>query len=180
MKICQYTDTCTNKTENCWRPSMTEIHAKPVVDGKFWIVEENGSKVGVLKITEQKKYIFSSKNAITTFDTKKKIVEQFGPEFFIKKSIEKKIKTEEDLEVHGYATSTLPFNPLFDVKRHLPLFTKSNKSKSVYCAGYYIIKFDKGWVRSFCPKLITIERYPYEGPFKTEIEMKHRLSNARK
>jgi hypothetical protein len=75
---------------------MTVIHAKPVVDGKFWIVEENGSKVGVLKITEQKKYIFSSKNAVTTFDTKKKIVEQFGPEFFIKKNIEKKIKTEED------------------------------------------------------------------------------------
>lgn len=159
---------------------MTEIHAKPVVDGKFWIVEENGNKVGVLKITEQKKYIFSSKNAITTFDTKKKIVEQFGPEFFIKKTTEKKVKSEEDLEVHCYPTSTLPYNPLFDVKRHLPLFTKSNKSKSVYCAGYYIIKFDKGWVRSFCPKLITIERYPYEGPFKTEIEMKHRLSNARK
>ncbi len=180
MNICQYENTCENKTENCWRPDMTEIHAKPVVDGKFWIVEENGNKVGVLKITEQKKYIFSSKNAITTFDTKKKIVEQFGPEFFIKKTSEKKVRSEEDLEVHGYPTSTLPYNPLFDVKRHLPLFTKSNKSKSVYCAGYYIIKFDKGWVRSFCPKLITIERYPYEGPFKTEIEMKHRLSNARK
>jgi hypothetical protein len=180
MKICQYEDTCENKTENCWSPNMTEIHAKPVVDGKFWIVEENGNKVGVLKITEQKKYIFSSKNAITTFDTKKKIVERFGPEFFIKKTLEKKVKSEEDLEVHGYPTSTLPYNPLFDVKRHLPLFTKSNKSKSIYCAGYYIINFDKGWVRSFCPKLITIERYPYEGPFKTEIEMKHRLSNARK
>lgn len=67
---------------------------------------------------------------------------------------------------------------MFDVKRHLPLFTKSNKSKSVYCAGYYIIKFDKGWVKSFCPKLITVERYQYEGPFKTELEMKQRLNNA--
>jgi hypothetical protein len=180
MKVCQFKNTCEYSTDTCQEKTMTELHAKPIIDNKFWIVEENGSKVGVLKITEQKKYIFSSKNAITTFDTKKKIVEQFGPEFFIKKSIEKKVKTEEDLDVHGYPTSTLPYNPLFDVKRHLPLFTKSNKSKSVYCAGYYIIKFDKGWVRSFCPKLITIERYPYEGPFKTEIEMKHRLSNARK
>lgn len=159
---------------------MTELHAKPIVDGKFWIVENQGNKVGVLKITEQKKYVFSSNDKITTFDNKKKLVETFGPEFFIKKSkiIKPDVPVEHD--VHGYPTSTTPYNPLFDVKRHLPLFTKSNKSKSVYCAGYYIIKFDKGWVRSFCPKLITIERYPSEGPFKTELEMKHRLSNARK
>lgn len=160
---------------------MTEIHAKPIVDGKFWIVEQNGNKVGVLKITEQKKYVFSSKNSITTFENKKKIVEQFGPEFFIKKSIvNKNVDVVSDNSVYDYPTSTTPYNPLYDVKRHLPLFTKSNKSKSIYCAGYYIIKFDKGWVRSFCPKLITIERYEYEGPFKTDLEMKHRLSNVTK
>ena len=34
---------------------MTELHAKPIVDGKFWIVEDQGNKVGVLKVTEQKK-----------------------------------------------------------------------------------------------------------------------------
>ena len=160
---------------------MTEIHAKPIVDGKFWIVEQNGNKVGVLKITEQKKYVFSSKKSITTFENKKKIVEQFGPEFFIKKSIvTQNVDVVTDNSVYNYPNSTTPYNPLYDVKRHLPLFTKSNKSKSIYCAGYYIIKFDKGWVRSFCPKLITIERYEYEGPFKTDLEMKHRLSNVTK
>jgi hypothetical protein len=160
---------------------MTEIHAKPIVDGKFWIVEQNGNKVGVLKITEQKKYVFSSKNSITTFENKKKIVEQFGPEFFVKKTtVTEPVDVITDNSVYNYPTSTTPYNPLYDVKRHLPLFTKSNKSKSIYCAGYYIIKFDKGWVRSFCPKLITIERYEYEGPFKTDLEMKHRLSNVAK
>jgi hypothetical protein len=160
---------------------MTEIHAKPIVDGKFWIVEQNGNKVGVLKITEQKKYVFSSKNSITTFENKKKIVEQFGPGFFVKKTtVSEPVDVISDNSVYNYPTSTAPYNPLYDVKRHLPLFTKSNKSKSIYCAGYYIIKFDKGWVRSFCPKLITIERYEYEGPFKTDLEMKHRLSNVAK
>ena len=37
----------------------------------------------------------------------------------------------------------------------------------------------KGWVRSFCPKLITIERYPSKGPFMSEFEMKAVLSNAK-
>jgi hypothetical protein len=157
--------------------TMTEIHAKPVVDGKFWIVEQNENKVGVLKLNEQRKYVFSSKDTITVFDNKKKLFETFGTDFFVAKT--KKVETiPEDKEIHGYPTSANPYNPMFDVKRHLPLFTKSNKSKSVYCAGYYIIKFDKGWVKSFCPKLITVERYQYEGPFKTELEMKQRLNNA--
>lgn len=156
---------------------MTELHAKPIVDGKFWIIEQGQEKVGVLKITEQKKYVFSSKDKQTTFDNKKKIVETFGSNFFLV-SDKKKI-TAENKEVHGYPSSSIPYNPMYDVKRHLPLFTKSDKSRSVYCAGYYIIKFEKGWVKSFCPKLITIERYPYEGPFKTELEMKQRLSNAK-
>jgi hypothetical protein len=158
--------------------TMTEIHAKPVVDGKFWIVEQDENKVGVLKLTEQKKFVFSSKDTITVFDNKKKLFETFGNNFFVAKKKKEEEVVDLDRDVHGYPTSSVPYNPMYDVKNHLPLFTKSNKSKSVYCAGYYIIKFDKGWVKSFCPKLITVERYQYEGPFKTEMEMKHRLNNA--
>ena len=65
-------------------------------------------------------------------------------------------------------------------KKKLPLFTKSKKSKSLYCAGYYIIKFEKGWVRSFCPKMLTLDRYPFKGPFRTQLEMKQELANANK
>ena len=94
-----------------------------------------------------------------------------------------KIKTQvshtEVREVYGFPTSCYPYNPMFNVQKKLPLFTKSGASKSLYCAGYYTIKFDKGWVKSFCPKLITIERYEYRGPFKTELEMKQALSNAK-
>ena len=82
--------------------------------------------------------------------------------------------------IHGYATSTEPHNAMFDIRKKLPLFTKSSDSKSLYCAGYYCIKFDKGWVKSFCPKKITLERYPYNGPFKTELEMKQVLANVTK
>lgn len=173
---CVYNLTCPNKTENCKEVSMSEIHAKPIVDGKFWIVEEDGEKIGVLKITEQKKYVLSVKNSIKTFENKKSLFTTFGKDFFTIKT-HNKVEPSE-LYVQGYPTSSEPYNPLFDVKRKLPLFTKSDKSKSMYCAGFYIIKFDKGWVKSFCPKLITLERYPYQGPFKTELEMKQRLTNA--
>lgn len=156
---------------------MTEIHAKPVIDGKFWIVENNQEKIGVLKLTEQKKYVFSSKDNVTTFDNKKTLVEKFGKDFFMHGQKEN-VTNQEKKECYGFCTSSIPHNGIYDIKRKLPLFTKSSKSKSIYCAGFYIIKFNKGWVKSFCPKLITIDRYPSQGPFVTELEMKERLSHA--
>jgi hypothetical protein len=88
------------------------------------------------------------------------------------------LDTDIKFDVHGFPTSVKPYNTMYDVKRKLPLFTKSEKSKSSYCAGYYIIRFDKGWVKSFCPKQITIERYKFKGPFKTDLEMRQELSRA--
>lgn len=159
---------------------MNNVHAKPIVEGKFWIVEEDQKKVGILKVNEQRKYVLSSKDTVETFDNKKKLLEKFGKGFFnVKEKIEESVSDDQKV-IYDYPCSSIPYNPVLDIKKHLPLFTKSDKSKSVYCAGHYIIKFEKGWVKSFCPKLITLERYEFQGPFKTELEMKQRLSNANK
>lgn len=153
------------------------VKAKPILDGKFWILEEQGSRVGTLRIDENNKYVISSADGVKHHNSRKSLIKTFGPDFFEAKS--KIIPVDEVLEVNGYNTSGKPYNTMYDVKRNLPLFTKSEKSKSLYCAGYYIIKFDKGWVKSFCPKLITLERYEYKGPFKTDIEMRTELSRAK-
>jgi hypothetical protein len=157
---------------------MTEIYAKPIVDGKFWIVEKDGEKVGTLHKKENNKFFLSSKIGESWFNKKEELTKAFGKNFFGDR-IKTTISHEEVRDVHGYPTSCYPHNPMYNVQKKLPLFTKSSDSKSLYCAGYYIIKFDKGWVKSFCPKLITIERYENRGPFKTEIEMKQVLSNVK-
>jgi hypothetical protein len=158
---------------------MTEIHAKPIVDGKFWIVEQDGTKIATLHKKENNKFVLSSTNGEMMFNKKDDLTKQFGKDFFLTNT-KIKVTTSTDInECHGYPTSCRPYNSMYDVKRKLPLFTKSNASKSLYCAGHYIIKFDKGWVKSFCPKAITVERYPYKGPFKTDLEMKAVLSNAK-
>ena len=157
---------------------MTELHAKPVIDGKFWIVEADGVKVGLLHKKENNKFTLSSTEGEKTFNKKDDIVKHFGKEFFLPK-VKTTISTTEINECHGYPTSSKPYNAMYDVRRKLPLFTKSTASKSLYCAGYYVIKFDKGWVKSFCPKLITVERYPFKGPFTSDLEMKQVLSNVK-
>lgn len=154
------------------------LKAKPIVDGKFWIIEQDGEKVATLHKKENNKFMLSSKEGEKYFNKKDELVKLFGQDFFDKK-IKTKVSAVEVRDVHDYPSPCHPYNPLFDIKRKLPLFTKSAQSKSLYCAGYYTIRFDKGWVKSFCPKLITIERYEYRGPFKTELEMKQVLSNAK-
>ena len=49
---CQYEKTCEHQTNTCWEKIMTEIHAKPIIDNKFWIVEQDGEKIATLKKTK--------------------------------------------------------------------------------------------------------------------------------
>ena len=154
------------------------LKAKPIVDGKFWIIENDGERVATLHKKENNKFMLSSKEGEAYFNKKDDLVKQFGIDFF-QVSSKTKVSEIEDRDVYGYPTSCKPYNPLYNVQRKLPLFTKSNASKSLYCAGYYTIRFNKGWVKSFCPKLITLERNEYRGPFKDELEMKQVLANAK-
>lgn len=152
------------------------IKAKPVLKDKFWIVERDNQKIGTMSWNDDR-YMFSSQNETCFFENKNQIKKKFGVIVW-GGDVSVNDHAAKDYSVNGFPTSVHPYNMLYDVKRKLPLFTKSNKSKSTYCAGYYIIKFDKGWVKSFCPKLITVERYEFRGPYKTELEMRQELSIA--
>lgn len=154
------------------------VNAKEILKDKFWVVEDGGTRIGTLAVCDDR-YMFSSTAETCFFDSKKQIEKRFGYVKFTSAGSEEKVEKKTSAkEVYNYPTSTTPYNSMYDVKRKLPLFTKSDKSKSLYCAGYYVIKFEKGWVKSFCPKLITVERYETRGPFKTEIEMRQELSRV--
>lgn len=170
--ICNYNNTCPNKTDNCQEVHMNGI-AKPLIPNKEWIVENEGQKLGTL--TKNKNgYIFFGKGTQIEFHDLNEVQTTMGIDIEIRKPATK----SSGNEIHGYPCKMKPYNAVFDVKNHLPLYTKSEKSQSQHCAGHYIIKFPKGWVRSFSPKLITLQRYPYKGPWKTELESKVELAKA--
>lgn len=156
------------------------IKAKPVLENKFWIVEDEGIRIGTLSVSDDRYVLSSKRDGVRFFDNKRQLERILGKTVFEKKIVSTPTETKADKEVYGYPSEYTPYNVLYDVKRKLPLFTKSPKSKSLYCAGYYIIRFDKGWVQSHCPKLITLERYEYRGPFKSDLEMKQELSRAKR
>ena len=158
---------------------MTFLKAKPVLEDKFWIVEDEGQRVATLRKDEFSQFVFQNKDGVKIYNNKKSVTREFGDDFFVAKIV-KEADDSNPKEVHGFSTSTIPHNAMYDIRQKLPLFTKSKDSKSLYCAGYYVIKFVKGWVKSFCPKLITLQRYGYKGPFKTDLEMKQVLSSVNK
>ena len=146
--------------------------AKPVLDNKFWMLEDNGQKVGTIRSNENGVTLtVGTKNQ--TFKELSELIQKIKVDFTGKEVVSKETK---EYEVHGYACKTKPHNPIYDLKRKLPLYTKTSDSQSFFCAGYYVIHWEDGnHSPAYCPKLITLSRYTYDGPFKTKLEMQETL-----
>ena len=148
--------------------------AKSIVKNKCWIVEQDGSKVAsILSTPEGVTLVHRGRRE--KFNSLKLLSERYN--ITVDKSKPQRVITESN-DVYGYPCEHRAHNVLWDVKHKLPIFTKGNKSKSFFCAGYYIVKFNNGWVKAYCPKLITLNRYPYAGPYKTKEEMQDNLRIA--
>jgi hypothetical protein len=157
------------------------INAKTLVKDRFWIIEKNGQKLGTLQKEDTNGWIFLSRQQEKeVFHTRDSLYEKFGQGIFANdiQVPENPLEEPTEWEVHGFPVNQQPYNPVFDVQKQLPMYTKTPKSKSQFCAGYYIICFEKGWRKAYCPKVITLQRYPYQGPIKSKIEMQQVLNNA--
>ena len=155
--------------------------AKVLIPEQEWLIREHDNKIGsVSKV--KKGYLFLRKGKAIPFRDLSDLKAQLGIALFeggINK-VKNTMPESKNYVIYDYPCSSKPYEPVYSVKERLPLYAKSDKSKSQYCAGYYVIQFRKGWVKSLCPKLITLQRYPYHGPFKTESEMKTTLNNINK
>lgn len=154
------------------------ISSKILIPNKEWLIEDERGKIG--SIAKGKKgYSFLRKGKAIGFKDLAQVQQELG--IILPEGKPPRFEMEPaSYAIYDYPCSSKPYEPVYNVKKKLPLFAKSDNSKSQYCAGYYIIKFKKGWVKSFCPKLITLERYPFQGPVKTETEMKQILTVANK
>jgi hypothetical protein len=158
------------------RDTAVTIKAKPLLENRFWIVEDEGVGVGTLA-KEGESFVFSKRGEINFFQNEQQLRKKFG-NHFLTAQITTSSTAAIDFSVHGYPTKCKPHNCMYDIQRNLPLFTKTQESKSLYCAGYYLIRFNVHWLKSFCPKLTTVEHNSYYGPFKTIDEMKAKLQHV--
>lgn len=150
---------------------MSALVAKTIIKDQYWVVTDGEKKVG--NVQANNSGFMVTLNGVnshfsTTNDIKRKVKISFEPL--------KTNKSKIQLPYPQYPTTAKTYNSVFDIKRKLHLYTKTKKSKCYHVAGWFVI--DKEGVReiSFCPKYIFIQRYPYQGPYKTEAEARELIN----
>lgn len=147
---------------------MTERIAKPVIKNKFWVVEDRGQKIATIQARGDGGYAYVHDEQREYFASVKNLKQKYN----IKFSPIERPRKENTKNVYGYPVESKAYNQVWDVQRRLPIYSKTAKSKSLFCAGYYLVKLNCIWTENFCPKNITLSRYEYVGPFKTKEEMR--------
>ena len=146
--------------------------AKPVIKNQFWIVTDGKEKVGNVLATGTGFEVKLNGN-ISQFENTKSIQKQAHIEF---QQIQAVNKTKKHLPFTVYPTTSKVYNSMLDIKRKLHLFTKTQKSKCYYAAGWFAMKQGSVFEPIFCPKYIFVQRYAYVGPFKTKDEAKNKIN----
>ena len=140
--------------------------AKVVADKQFWILQEDDRKVGNIEAWNGG-YQVRINNQVTQFKTIKLAAKESNIVFAKEETASK----PDNTVVHGYPVAGRCYNPVWDVVHHLPIYTKTAKSKSWFAAGWYSIKRGRNWKVVQDPKLIALQRYPYQGPFKKKEQV---------
>ena len=149
--------------------------AKPIIDQQFWILQKDNKKVGNIEACDGG-YQVKIKNHVAQFKTISLAARTVNIEFEPVQKITKPKSTTAD--VHGYPVSGRVYNPMWDVPQQLPVYTKTVKSKSWFAAGWYNVRKGRKWKTTLAPKLIVLQRYPYQGPFYTEQEANDHTSDT--
>ena len=146
--------------------------AKPVVKNQFWIVTDGKEKVGNV-LADGSGFEVKLNGNKSHYKNTTAIKRKTNIEF---ETVQKADKTKHDLPFKVYPTTDKVFNSMLDIKRKLHLFTTGAKSKCYHAAGWFIIQQGTEKETVFCPKYIFIQRYPYQGPYKTENEAKKAIN----
>ena len=154
---------------------MSELIATPIVKNKFWVVEARGNKIATIQARDDGGFVYVHDDEREYFPTVKVLKKTYN----IKFCSSAKNKKETTNIVYGFPVSGKAYNQVYDVQRKLPIYSKTLKSKSLFCAGYYLIRMNNIWTTTFCPKNITVNRYEYIGPFKTEQEAKLKMKEIK-
>lgn len=148
---------------------------KPISKSSWILINDNNSQVGILTFNLNYNLIYNKEKH--SFQTEDEVNEFLDCNIF-QNVVETKEEVFEPTFVNGFPTD---LNSVVTVASDiLPLYVKNDKSKIIYSAGYYCIKYTELWAQAFCPKSETLSKYSYSGPFKNKMEMRLKLNQLNK
>ena len=159
------------------------MYTVETVKNKFWIVEDAGIKLGLIRKTGSSDFEVIMQDAvdIETLNLDA-LTLKFGSKILESKQVKKNISVEygKDIdEVESYPSKHKAFNKALDTN-NIPIYTKTEKSKVIYAAGYYGLHFTGVWRNAYCVKRDTLDTYEYIGPFKTKTQLEAEIARINK
>ena len=157
------------------------MYTVEIVKDKFWILEDAGIKLGTVRRTKSSDFeVIIKEDGVETLSLNA-LTSKFGSKILESKQV-KKIESVEygkDIDdVEGFPSKHRAYNKSLDDKG-IPVYTKTEKSKVVYAAGYYGLSFPgAGWKNAYCVKRETLDNYEFIGPFKTKTQLEAEIRRA--
>lgn len=149
-----------------------------------WLVHQGTSRLGILNKNVQEQYTYITGKELVNFVNRNEVVSHFGNMSLFEEQITEEPVTEDKLFIKGYEVDY--DDPYTLAESHpeyhndLPLYTKIEGGDICYAAGYYCINFEQGWKYARGPKLATLRKYGFVGPFRNKIEMRQQLKKLNK
>jgi len=159
------------------------MYTVEIVKDKFWILEDSGIKLGTIRRTKSSDFeVIIREDGFETLSLNA-LTSRFGSKILKSRQV-KKIESVEygkDIDnVEGYPSKHRAYNKSMDDK-NIPIYTKTEKSKVLYAAGYYGLAFPgAGWKNAYCVKRETLDNYEYIGPFKTKTQLEAEINRINK
>ena len=145
---------------------MSGLIAKPIIDDQYWVVTDGYKKVGNV-IADDKGYGVKLNGNEKHYESTEDVIKFTN---IIFQTLPKSKFDNSEKPYNDYPTTNKVYNSMYDIKRKLHLYTKNKKSKCYFAAGWFVMEINGQKQVIFCPKYIFIQRYPYNGPYKSETE----------
>lgn len=140
------------------------IQAKAVIDKKFWILQDQQQrKIGNIEQAGNQ-YRVKLENHYTYYKNIASI-KTAHPDLVFDRPVKPAKKPRSTTTCYDIDAGCRVYNPIYDVSRGLPIFTKTAKSRSYYAAGWYAVRQGAEFEVMRNPKVILIQRYEYLGPY---------------
>ena len=120
------------------------MYTVEIIKDKFWIVEDAGIKLGLIRKTGSSDFEVIMQDAVDVETLNlDSLTLKFGSKILESKQVKKTVSVEygKDIdEVESYPSKHTAFNKGLDTN-NIPIYTKTEKSKVLYAAGYYGLHF---------------------------------------
>lgn len=148
------------------------------ISEKFWIIlSSTNEKIGTLSESKEGKFTVIVNGSTGVINSKEELITSLGTDLF--KDVEVNEAAKELVFIDGYPTFITGAVKKECEIAGIPAFAKQIDSNVIFAAGYYCIKFPKQTMPATTPKVQTLVKYGYLGPFKTQQEMNFHLQKHR-